>query len=195
MSDIDTAAADSLKVLDPERPIREADVRKTDAPKTEVRKTEVRKTEAPKTEVRRMQSTQGQPIRRLGLDTLLDKIADWASVIPFFRLFTIVIGMNPINQAPVERSGANIIRAGVELLGGGLIVKALDTYGIFEKAGAWLEKQIDTLGMVGSSIFHVPAQVVDATQALNRSAGVANPRVLRGRSLSCRATLLSWACE
>jgi len=25
-----------------------------------------------------------------------------------------------------------------------------------------------------------------------RSAGVANPRVLRGRSLSCRATLLSW---
>ena len=39
------------------------------------------------------------------------------------------------------------------------------------------------------------AQPVDATQALNRSAGVANPRVLRGRSLSCRATLLSWACE
>jgi hypothetical protein len=27
VSDIDTAAADSLKVLDPERPIREADVR------------------------------------------------------------------------------------------------------------------------------------------------------------------------
>jgi hypothetical protein len=26
VSDIDTAAADSLKVLDPERPIREADV-------------------------------------------------------------------------------------------------------------------------------------------------------------------------
>ena len=41
----------------------------------------------------------------------------------------------------------------------------------------------------------LPAQVVDATQALNRSAGVANRRVLRGRSLSCRATLLSWACE
>ena len=27
MSDIDTAAADSLKVLDPERPIREADIK------------------------------------------------------------------------------------------------------------------------------------------------------------------------
>ena len=29
MSDIDTAAADSLKVLDPKRPIREADIRAT----------------------------------------------------------------------------------------------------------------------------------------------------------------------
>src|SRR5438105_15856914 len=43
--------------------------------------------------------------------------------------------------------------------------------------------------------FRVPAQPVDATQALNFSAGVSNPRVLRGRSLSWRATLLRWACE
>jgi hypothetical protein len=40
--------------------------------------------------------------------------------------------------------------------------------------------------------FHyaLPAQLVDATHALNLSAGVSNPRVLRGRSLSWRATLL-----
>src|SRR5712671_3792315 len=38
----------------------------------------------------------------------------------------------------------------------------------------------------------LPAQPVDATQALNFSAGVSNPRVLRGRSLSWRATLLRW---
>ena len=31
VSDIDTAAADSLKVLDPKRPIREADIRENDA--------------------------------------------------------------------------------------------------------------------------------------------------------------------
>src|SRR5712672_3861848 len=41
----------------------------------------------------------------------------------------------------------------------------------------------------------LPAQPVDATQALNFSAGVSNPRVLRGRSLSWRATLLRWAYE
>src|SRR5712691_2298007 len=43
--------------------------------------------------------------------------------------------------------------------------------------------------------YGLPAQPVDATQALNFSAGVSNPRVLRGRSLSWRATLLRWACE
>ena len=32
--------------------------------------------------------------------------------------------------------------------------------------------------------FTLPAQPVDATQALNLSAGVSNPKVLRGRSLS-----------
>src|SRR5258708_30649600 len=40
----------------------------------------------------------------------------------------------------------------------------------------------------------LPAQPVDATQALNFSAGVSNPRVLRVRSLSWRATLLRLAC-
>ena len=32
MSDIDTAAADSLKVLDPKRPIREADINQPTSP-------------------------------------------------------------------------------------------------------------------------------------------------------------------
>jgi hypothetical protein len=36
----------------------------------------------------------------------------------------------------------------------------------------------------GLSAFELPAQPVDATQALNLSAGVSNCKVLRGRSLS-----------
>src|ERR1019366_3068952 len=43
--------------------------------------------------------------------------------------------------------------------------------------------------------YWVPAQPVDATQALNLSAGVSNCKVLRGRSLSCRATFFRWVCE
>jgi hypothetical protein len=41
----------------------------------------------------------------------------------------------------------------------------------------------------------LPAQPVDATHSLNRSAGVWKSSVFRGRSLSSRATLLSWAWE
>src|SRR5258707_11136917 len=40
----------------------------------------------------------------------------------------------------------------------------------------------------GFDPYSLPAQPVDATQALNFSAGVSNPTVLRGRSLSWRAT-------
>ena len=38
-------------------------------------------------------------------------------------------------------------------------------------------------------------QPIDATHALNRSAGVSNASVLRGRSFNCRATLFNCACE
>ncbi len=40
-----------------------------------------------------------------------------------------------------------------------------------------------------ASGLHLPPQPIDATQALNLSAGVSNSSVLRGRSFSCRATL------
>ncbi|NKB47969.1 MAG: helix-turn-helix domain-containing protein [Alphaproteobacteria bacterium] len=47
-----------------------------------------------------------------------------------------------------------------------------------------------------SRAFKGSPQPIDATQALNRSAGDSNPNVLRGRSLSCRATLFrcAWLC-
>jgi hypothetical protein len=40
------------------------------------------------------------------------------------------------------------------------------------------------------NVYLLPAQPIDATQALNLSAGVWNAKVSRGRSLSWRATLL-----
>src|SRR3974390_3248985 len=62
---------------------------------------------------------------------------------------------------------------------------------------AWMSDWFNQkLGYVWlASMIFVPVQPVDATQALNLSAGVSNPRVLRGRSLSWRATLFRWACE
>jgi Domain of unknown function (DUF4157) len=93
-------------------------------------------------------------VQRLGLSDALDSIASKANVIPGFRLLTIVLGVNPVNMAPVDRSAANLLRALLEMIPvvGALIVQALDNHGIFAKVGAWVEAQVRTLGMVGSAL-------------------------------------------
>lgn len=92
-------------------------------------------------------------VQRLGLSDALDFFADKANLLPGFRMFTIVLGVNPVNMSRVERSPANIMRAVVEFMpGGGLITRALDTYGVFDRAGAWVAQQIEILGMTGSVI-------------------------------------------
>ncbi|HUE78395.1 MAG TPA: hypothetical protein VMN38_02015 [Sphingomicrobium sp.] len=80
-----------------------------------------------------------------------------------FRLFTIVIGVNPINMAKVERSGANILRALIEFIPGGkLIVNALENHGIFEKGGKFIEDQFRALGMVGSMFRDALMKFIDS---------------------------------
>lgn len=109
--------------------------------------------------------TQQSPpqIQRLGLSDALDYFADKANLIPGFRMFTIVLGVNPINMSSVDRSAANILRAIVEFIpGGGFITQALDNHGVFEKVGNWVEQQIKTLGMVGSSFKQAITQFLDS---------------------------------
>jgi hypothetical protein len=99
--------------------------------------------------------TQAAPatVQRFGIDDVLDYFADKANLIPGFRMFTIVLGVNPINMSRVERSGANILRALVEFIPGGkLITDALDQYGVFERAGGWVEQQFHELGMTVGAI-------------------------------------------
>lgn len=92
-------------------------------------------------------------VQRLGISDALDYFARQANNIPGFRMFTIVLGVNPINMSRVDRSAANILRAVVEFIpGGGLIVQALDAYGVFDRAGQWIEEQLDRLGITGQAI-------------------------------------------
>jgi hypothetical protein len=92
-------------------------------------------------------------VQRFGISNILDKLASLANNIPGFRMFTIVLGVNPVNMSSVPRTAANILRAAVEIIpGGGLITAALEGYGIFDKIGTWVEQQINSLGMVGSAI-------------------------------------------
>ncbi|WP_019498218.1 DUF4157 domain-containing protein [Pseudanabaena sp. PCC 6802] len=102
-------------------------------------------------------------VQRLGLSDALNYFADKANLIPGFRMFTIVLGVNPINMSSVDRSAANILRAIVEFIpGGGFITQALDNHGVFEKVGNWVEQQIQTLGLVGSVIKQAIAKFLDS---------------------------------
>lgn len=85
--------------------------------------------------------------------TVLNYFAEKANLIPGFRMFTIVLGVNPINMSKVSRNAANILRAIIELLPmGGLVTQALDNSGVFEKAGAFVEQQLATLAITGAAI-------------------------------------------
>ncbi len=107
-------------------------------------------------------TTNPQP-QRLGVSDALDYFADKANIIPGFRMFTIILGVNPINMRRIERSAANILRALVEFIpGGGLIVQALDNYGIFDRIGGWVDEQIRTLGMTGSVIRQAVMDFIDS---------------------------------
>lgn len=64
-----------------------------------------------------------------------------------------MMGFNPINMRSTDRSAANILRALIELVPGGhLISQALDNHGVFNKAGAWVEQKLATLGDIGSDV-------------------------------------------
>ncbi|RKT13286.1 DNA/RNA non-specific endonuclease [Paraburkholderia sp. RAU2J] len=105
-----------------------------------------------RSEARVVQTTEPQ-VQRLGTSDALDYFADKANLIPGFRMFTIVLGVNPINMSRVERSAANILRAIIEFIpGGALITQALQNYGVFDTVGGWIDEQLRTLGLVGASI-------------------------------------------
>ncbi|HLL54386.1 MAG TPA: DUF4157 domain-containing protein, partial [Myxococcaceae bacterium] len=92
-------------------------------------------------------------VQRLGVGDALGYFADAANALPGFRMFTIVLGVNPITMARVARSGANLLRAIVEFLPGGVLVtRALDNHGVFDRVGGWLEQQFGTLGLTGNVI-------------------------------------------
>jgi dolichol kinase len=102
-------------------------------------------------------------IQRLGIGDAFDYFAERANLIPGFRMFTIILGLNPINMNRVDRSAANILRALIEFIpGGGLITRALDNYGIFDRVGDWVEQQIRTLGMTGNAIRQAVTEFLDS---------------------------------
>ena len=123
------------------------------------------------------QRTSPRPQGLLGIDISIPDPLDWlagkANNIPGFRMLTIVLGVNPINMSSVDRSAANILRAMVEVMpGGGLVTQALDNNGVFDKAGAFVEEQINALGLTGSAI---KSAVTEFISSLDLPGDLLNP--------------------
>lgn len=92
-------------------------------------------------------------IQRFGKEDVLDYLAEEAYHLPGFHLVSILIGFNPINMKTEVATAANYLRAMIEIApGGNFITKAMDQYGMIDKAGTWVKQQLITLGISGKSI-------------------------------------------
>jgi hypothetical protein len=95
----------------------------------------------------------GDLAKDIGLPDPRDYIAGKASSIRGFDFMTVVIGKNPITDAKVDDSPANLLRQATKIMpGGGDIAKALDNHGIFDKAGKWISSKFTALKNLGSEI-------------------------------------------
>jgi hypothetical protein len=81
----------------------------------------------------------------------LDFIRDKARMIPGYDMAGFILGRDPITQKPVTRNAVNLIKAVMGLWPGGtLVFDALQSHGIIDKVGGWLEQQLSTLvGIIG----------------------------------------------
>jgi 5-methylcytosine-specific restriction endonuclease McrA len=99
----------------------------------------------------------------LSLPNPLTWLANRVNSIPGFRMLTIILGMNPVNGEAVPRTAANILRALVEFIPGGtLITQALDNYGIFDRVGAFVEEQINSLAMTAGAIGNAVTEFISS---------------------------------
>jgi len=102
-------------------------------------------------------------IQRLGLQDILSYFADRASSLPGFTLLTLIIGYNPINRQPVERSASRILQAIIDLVPGGqAIASALANYGVFDRMASFAMQQLRALANLGATLSANVRQFIDS---------------------------------
>ncbi len=88
-----------------------------------------------------------------GKRALMRHLRDFVREIPGYRLFTVVLGSDPISGDAVAKSGRNFIEAGLDVIpGGALLKRKLEQEGALGEAAAWLDEQIDLLDFSPSQI-------------------------------------------
>ena len=92
-------------------------------------------------------------VQRLGLDDVLDGLAELAANVPGFTLLTLIIGRNPINLRTVERTLVNLLRGFIGLVPGGeVLYQVLERYGVVTRLGNWISAQAESAGLTYQGI-------------------------------------------
>lgn len=97
-----------------------------------------------------------------GLADLLSGLSDLAHAIPGYRMLTIVLGADPITGRGVSRSAANILRALVEFLPGGVVItRVLDAHGVFDRIAALASAALESVGLTSAGLRALLDQFLD----------------------------------
>lgn len=92
-----------------------------------------------------------------GLDAakewILRRIRSFVQNIPGYNILALILQHDPITHEPVERSGRNILLAGLQLIPGGSLFQAvLERLDAINEAGAWIDGRIGDLLSIVSGI-------------------------------------------
>ncbi len=89
-----------------------------------------------------------------GLDAakewILRRIRNFVQNIPGYNILALILQQDPVTHEPVERSGRNILLAGLQLIpGGSLFRQVLERVNAINEAGAWIDGRMgDLLSLV-----------------------------------------------
>lgn len=97
---------------------------------------------------------------------VLAKVRQWAGELPPYELLTVLLGRDPINDVPVERSARNWVHAALLLVPNGMaIFEDLEKNKTIETVATWFEGEIAKLNLTWDGIKRLFAQAWDALGA------------------------------
>ena len=106
--------------------------------------------------------SRAQPsIQRLSIKGIINKVL---SFIPGFTLVTVFLGENPVTGDPVPQTGKMLMKGATELIPiiGPILWGELEKSGSTEKAGKWLDKRMQKLGLTIPLIKRLISEAWDA---------------------------------
>jgi hypothetical protein len=113
-----------------------------------------------------------------GLNWLRRQARDFVLAIPGYRLFTVVLGRDPITDEGIARNGRNFIEAGLGIIPNGAALKQkLEEKGALAEAAQWLDQQIAILDFSPAVIAQQLSEFWDGVSLTD----IASPRDTLGR--------------